>query len=51
MCTVKIEHNNKHKMCTFFVVLGNRKALLGMSDIDVLNIINININTIHTEDG
>ena len=28
-------------MCTFLVVLGNGQALLGMPDIDVLNIINI----------
>ena len=51
ICTVKIEHNNKHEMCQFFVVLGNGKALLGIPDIDVLNIINININTTDMEDG
>ena len=32
----------------FFVVPGNGQALLGMSDIDMLNIININYNTIIT---
>ena len=47
----KIEYNNKHKMCTFFVALGNGQALLGMSDIDVLNNINIIINSIGTEHG
>ena len=34
ICKVKIEHNNKQKICNFFVVLGNRQALLGMLDID-----------------
>ena len=32
-----------------FVVPGNRQALLGMPDIDILNIININIHSIGTE--
>ena len=50
-CTVKIEHNNKHKMCKFFVVLVNGQTLLGMSDINVLNIIIININTIYAVNG
>ena len=31
--------------------MGNGQALLGMPDIDALNIINININTIDMEDG
>ena len=48
-CTVEIEHNNKHKMYNFFVVLGNGQALLGMPDIDTLNIININIHSIGAE--
>ena len=50
-CTVKIEHNNKHKICKYFAVPGNGQALLGMSDLDMLNIINININSIGTEHG
>ena len=50
-CTVNIEHNNKHKMCKFFVVLGNGQALLSMPDIDVLNIMHINVNTIDVRDG
>ena len=37
----KIEHKTKHRMCKFFVVLGNGPALMGMPDIDALNIINI----------
>ena len=35
-------------MCKFFVVPGNEQALLGMPEIDTLNIININCNTIDT---
>ena len=48
-CTVEIEYKNKKKMCTFCVVPGNRKALLDMPDIDVLNI--INIHSTGTEQG
>ena len=36
------------KTFKFFVVPGDRQALLGMSDTDTLNIININWNTIDT---
>ena len=35
-------------MCKFFVVPGNGQSLLDMPDIDMLNIININCNTIDT---
>ena len=35
-------------MCKFFLVPGNGQALLGMPDIDMLDIININCNTINT---
>ena len=35
-------------MCIFFVVPGNRQALLGMPDIDMLSIIKINCNAIGT---
>ena len=47
-CTVEIEHK-KNKKCKFFIVPRNRHALLGMSDIDTLNIININIHSIGRE--
>ena len=50
-CAVEIEHNNKHKMCKYFVVLGNEQTLLGMPDIDIINIINMNIHSIDTEHG
>ena len=50
-CTVEIEHKNKNKLCKFSVVLGNGQALLGMADIDTLDIININIHSIGTEHG
>ena len=48
-CNVKIESNNKCIMCIFFVVLGDREVLLGMPDIELLNILNINCNTIGAE--
>ena len=36
-CKVKIEHNNKQKICTFFEVPGKRQAISGMPDIEILN--------------
>ena len=45
------EKDNKHKLCKFFVVPGNGKALLGMPDIDMLNIIHRNCNTIDTQEA
>ena len=36
------------KMFKFFIVPGNMQALLGMPDIDMLNIINIKCNTTDT---
>ena len=48
MCKVKLQHNKRQKKCKFFVVLGNGQALLDMPDIDTLNIITINLNTICT---
>ena len=49
MCRVKIEHNDKHKICNFFVVPGNGQALLGMPDIELLNILTISYHTVGTE--
>ena len=46
----KIEHSNKQKMCKFFAVSGNGQALLSMPDIDMLNIIHLNCNTVHTQE-
>ena len=43
MCVVLIKFKNVKKCCVFFVVPGNRQALLGMPDTAVLNIIKINI--------
>ena len=48
MCQVKLEYNNIEKMCKFFVVSGKGQALLGMPEIDMLNIMRINCNTIGT---
>ena len=49
MCVVLIELKNVKKCCIFFVVPGNRQALLGMPDTATLNIININIDYIQAE--
>ena len=46
--TVQIKFKNIMKRCTFFVVPGNRQALLGMPDTVVLNLINLNIDSIET---
>ena len=51
ICKVKIEHNNKHKICYFFVVPGNGQALLSMLDIKTLDILTINCNTIETQEA
>ena len=48
-CQVVIKHKNNKKSCQFFVVPGDGQALLGLPDTDVLNIININIDSIDAE--
>ena len=40
---------NLKKKCVFFVVPGNGQALLGMPDMVVQNIINLNIDSIQNE--
>ena len=47
----KIEHNNKQKKSYFFVVLRNGQALLGMPDIEILDILDINCNTTGTQEA
>ena len=37
------------KTCDFFVVPGNSQALLGMPDIDTLDVLTINCNTKDTQ--
>ena len=49
MCAVTIKFKNLKKQCVFFVVPGNCQALLGMPDMAVLNIINLNIDSIQKE--
>ena len=49
ICKVKMEHNNKQKICNFFVILENGQMLLGMSDIEMLNIWTVNYNTVGTQ--
>ena len=46
MCTVLIKFKNIKKRHVFFVVPGNGQVLLGIPDIAVLKVINININSI-----
>ena len=48
-CKVEIENNTKCEKYIFFVVLGDREALLGIPDMELLNIRNIDCNTIGTE--
>ena len=45
-CMVHIKFKNVKKRCIFFVVPGNGQALLEMPHMTVLNIINLNIDTI-----
>ena len=49
MCAVTIKFKNIQKRCVFFVVPDNGQALLGMPDTASLNIINLNIDSIHME--
>ena len=51
MCTLLVEHKNNKKKCRFLVVPRNGQVLLGMSDTDTLNIININIDSIGAKDA
>ena len=48
-CAVELEHKNNKKKCRFFIVPRNGQASLGMSNIDMLNIIKINIHSIGSE--
>ena len=49
ICSNYILQNNRRK-CEFFVVLGNGQALFHIPDTAVLNIINVNIDSIEAED-
>ena len=48
-CAVTIKFKNSKKHYVFFVVLGNGQALLGMPDTAVLNILNLNIDSIQAQ--
>ena len=48
-CAVTISFKDLKKQCVFFVVPGNGQSLLGMPDTAVLNIINLNIDSIQKE--
>ena len=49
MCSYNQIQKLKLKICVFFVVPGNGQALLRMPDTTVLNIINLNIDSIQAE--
>ena len=51
ICQEKIKQNKKQKMCNFFVIQGNSQELLGMPDIEILNILTKSCNTIGTEEA
>ena len=40
---MKLRHNDKEKICKFFVVHSGSLAVLGMQDIDRLGMLSINI--------
>ena len=46
MCTVKLRHKNKSAKCRFLVLPGDGPALLGMSGIELLNVLRIKCNVI-----
>ena len=48
-CVVQIEFKDVTKHCVFFVVLGNSQVLLGIPDTMMLNIINVNFDSIQAE--
>ena len=48
-CAVTIKFKNSKKHCVFFVVLGNGQVLLRMPDTAVLNILNLNIDSIQAQ--
>ena len=50
-CKVKVENNYRAKVCSFFGVSANGKALLGMPDIETLNILMVNCNTLDTKEA
>ena len=41
VCTVRLIHRDKNAKCRFFVVPGDDPALLGMTDIELLNILKV----------
>ena len=48
-CAVIIKFKNLKKLCVFFVVPRNGQALFGMTNTAVLNIINLNIDSIQVD--
>ena len=48
-CAVTIEFKNSKKHCVFFVVLGNGQVLFRMPDMAMVNILNLNIDSIQSQ--
>ena len=46
MCKLKLMHNEKQKICKFFVVQDYSQAVIGMPDIDKLSLISFYCETI-----
>ena len=44
-CKLKLRHNEKEKICKFFVAHNGSLAVLGMQDIDRLGMLSINCNS------
>ena len=49
ICRVEIKNYDNYKKYIFFIVLGNGEVSLGMPEIELLSILNINCTTIGTE--
>ena len=46
VCTVNLRHKDKCAKCRFFVIPGDGPALLGMPDIELLNILRVSCEVI-----
>ena len=46
ICSLAINHISKQKLCRVIVVLGTGQTLLGMQNMDALDVLTINYNTI-----
>ena len=44
-CRLKLRHNEKEKICKFFIAHNGSMAVLGMQDINRLGMLSINLNS------